>query len=244
MPARVSANVDDSDHADVAVHLACPDESSFDQLQSLTALINEAYAIGETGIIGVDNSSTVTNNNTLPLQPFERVDIVTVQTMIAAGQLLVLTTTNNHNNDNANDVIMLGCIKVQVLEERTTVEDDDNVGDYPAPAHHRVGEWGCLAVATLHQRSGLGRLLVSTAEHYLKNELHCSFIQLELLAPSHWEHAHKQMLRCWYTDRLGYALRFTNDYERSTSRLPTGSLLGGKFLLATDADFTCYRKKV
>jgi N-acetylglutamate synthase-like GNAT family acetyltransferase len=177
---------------------------TLEAVDSVTTIINDAYRIGETGIL-VDT----------PEKPFYRATKDEVVKMIKQRQILTLSMDDH----------VVGCVKVFALPE----EDG-------------VAEWGCLAVNEENKRSGLGKVLVQAAEEHLKVKLGCSVAQIELLAPSSWKHEHKERLRGWY-QRMGYILS-KEDYEASTMRLPGGALLGDRFVLATDADFTCYRKKL
>ena len=118
---------------------------------------------------------------------------------------------------------LVGCVKVDMLE-----------GD--------VGEWGCLAVHESWQGKGLGSKLVDAAECHLRLK-GCTVLQIELLTPSNWLHKHKERLRTWYL-KLGYRLKALDDYRASTVTVSEGTLLLGRFLLATDADFTTYQKEV
>ena len=57
-------------------------------------------------------------------------------------------------------------------------------------------------------------------------------------------HDHKERLHTWYVARLGYGLRVPGDYMASTTRLPRGTLLLGRFELAVESDFTVYRRRL
>ena len=57
-------------------------------------------------------------------------------------------------------------------------------------------------------------------------------------------HDHKERLRAWYVARLGYDLQVPGDYMASTTRLPRGTLLLGRFELAVESDFTVYRRSI
>lgn len=175
---------------------------TLDAVDSVTTIINDAYRIGETGIL-LDT----------PEKPFYRATKEEVAKMIEDRQILTLS----------KDDQIIGCVKVFALADE-----------------EGVAEFGCLAVNQENKRSGLGKVLVQAAEAHLKVKLGCSVAQLELLAPSTWKHDHKERLRGWYL-RMGYTLA-KEDYEASTTTLPAGSLLGDRFVLATDSDFTCYRK--
>ena len=54
-------------------------------------------------------------------------------------------------------------------------------------------------------------------------------------------HDHKERLHAWYVTHLGYGLQVPGDYMASTTRLPCGTLLLGRFELAVESDFTVYR---
>jgi N-acetylglutamate synthase-like GNAT family acetyltransferase len=213
----------------ITVELAVIDQDNHaedDETETTTTIaniINQAYRIGETGIL-MDT----------PEAPLQRATVAEVRDMIKRRQLLVLkASANNNNNNNINNnhaatttkTTILGCIKLDVLEGGS------------------IGEWGCLAVATDHQGKGYGTVLVEAMESYMKQSHHCSVAQLELLAPSNWKHEHKERLRRWY-HRMGYELLVKGDYTASTQTLREGSILGERFLLATQADFTTYQKKL
>lgn len=57
-------------------------------------------------------------------------------------------------------------------------------------------------------------------------------------------HDHKERLHAWYVARLGYGLQVPGDYMASTTRLPRGTLLLGRFELAVESDFTVYRRRL
>jgi predicted N-acetyltransferase YhbS len=150
--------------------------------------------------------------------PMKRITTDDLQQLVSAGKLLVAVVTET------NEIV--GCIKVDFKNEQ-----------------EGVGQWGLFAVDVMHQRKGLGRLLVQAAEQQLISR-NCNFAELELLAPTHWKHSHKEMIRNWYTTSLGYQLKVPNDYDASTERLRSGTRSVGceGLLLATDADVTSYRK--
>jgi GNAT superfamily N-acetyltransferase len=209
----------DNDSSSFIVRLAS-DERDHVHVEAITDMINAAYKVGENGII-VDSNE----------HPFHRATIDDVQELMRDGKLLILTTTATSKEEEK----VLGCVKVEAFQ----LEDSND------PIFGQTcGEWGCFAVALAEQHQGHGRRLVQAAEDYARNELKCTWVQLELLAPAHERHAHKDMLREWYTTRLGYRLKWVNDHDKSSVRLPKGVLLQGIFLLATDADDTTYRKQL
>mmetsp|Transcript_33810 Transcript_33810/g.48059 ORF Transcript_33810/g.48059 Transcript_33810/m.48059 type:complete len:215 (+) Transcript_33810:107-751(+) len=150
-----------------------------------------------------------------PENPFERATPEEVADLVTNNKLLALSTA---------DGSAIGCAKIERITDT-------------------VGEWGCFAVHKDYQGKGCGNLLVHEIERYMKHDLEYKTAQLELLAPSNWKHQHKERLRSWYV-RMGYTLRVPNDYKASTENLSQGSILGGRFVLATDADFTAYQKRL
>jgi GNAT superfamily N-acetyltransferase len=159
-----------------------------------------------------------------------------VQHLMRDGTLLILTTTTTATATSKEEQEqVLGCVKVEASQVQDP--DDPLLGQ-------TCGEWGCFAVAIDEQHQGHGRRLVQAVENYARNELGCTWLQLELLSPAHERHAHKDRLREWYTTRLGYQLKWVNDHEKSSVRYPKGELLLGKVRLVTDADFTTYRKQL
>jgi len=105
-----------------------------------------------------------------------------------------------------------------------------------------VGEWGSLAVVERHWGKKFGSLLQKAAEDRLRT-CGCGVAQLELLTPTHWEHDHKNRLKRWYVDKLGYALK-TGEYISSTTAFPAKTQLIPKGQLACDAEFTLYRRRL
>jgi GNAT superfamily N-acetyltransferase len=201
-----------------------------DSVREIVNIINQVYQVGERGIL-IDTDD----------HPLERVTVNDVREWIACQKLFVVEISENQKDDSSSTKSkedgsrgkIVGCVKIDRVVDETTSADTA-----------AVGEWGCLAVSLQHQKQGLGRKLSQFAEDYSKHKLNCSAVQLELLSPTHWKHAHKEMLREWYTQRMGYRLKVSGDYEASTARLPASSRLAGRFLLATDADFTTYCKQL
>mmetsp|Transcript_14014 Transcript_14014/g.28422 ORF Transcript_14014/g.28422 Transcript_14014/m.28422 type:complete len:218 (-) Transcript_14014:8-661(-) len=185
-------------------------------VQRLTRMINGVYKKGEDGIIADTESC-----------PFNRFTEQELQRLLDSDALLLARSTDCSN---ANEVV--GCVKIDLGVSQDGVAEGE-----------RVGEWGGLAVAEAQQGRGVARALVSAAEAELR-AAGCTFAQLELLSPAHWKHGHKERLREWYVERLGYSLRVPGDYMGSTTRLPCGTLLLGRFELATESDFTVYRRRI
>ena len=184
-----------------------------DRRGELTALINASYREGELGIF-VDTDE----------QPFLRFTSEELLALVLEEKVIVV------EGDDDNGIV--GCIKIEPRVH------DETAGDMSIV----VGEWGGLAVAKPWQGQGLGTVLRKAAEKRLMAVHGCTHAELELLTPSNWEHEHKERLRRWYVDRLGFALKVPGDYEASTTRFPSGSLLMDRMLLCTDADFTVYRR--
>ena len=227
--------------------------------QPLVDMINSAYKDGEKDIL-VDT----------PQEPFQRVTAEDLRPLVARQQLLILEITISKADDETDELgvenstprssssskrikngtarKIAGCIKLERVDHK-----DNSMIDAAAAAVTsttipnipiKIGGWGCLAVSNDYQRRGYGNRLIQAAEDYLKYQWGCQYAQLELLAPSHWKHHHKEMLREWYTVRLGYRLLVPNSYEASTEKFKQGTALAGRFVLATDADYTTYRKKL
>jgi len=159
-----------------------------------------------------------------PEKPLQRFTAVEIEALVAEGRLLVAR---------AGDAAV-GCVKLELLK----VSDSSG----------KVGEWGGLAVDRRLQGQKLGSKLVAAAEVHLRDAWGCSEAQLELLAPVAWRHDHKERLRAWYVDRLGYRLRVPDDFDASSSREVEGTYLdgeeSGKFRLLTDSYFTVYRREL
>lgn len=185
-------------------------------VEALTRMVNEAYKVGERDII-VDTKAN----------PFARWTTEDVNGLLDTDSLLLARAAAGPD---AGEV--LGCVKV-----------DFGVSQVGLAAGDRLGEWGGLAVASGAQGHGLGSVLVAAAERHLQAS-GCTLAELELLAPSAWEHAHKERLRNWYVERLGYDLKVHDDYKASTMSLPQGTLLLDRFELATASDFTVYRRRL
>jgi GNAT superfamily N-acetyltransferase len=199
-----------------------------DDIPLIATILNQAYKVGEQGIL--DDS---------PKFPLVRAKESEVRDMIQAQQMIILleSQTSSTNNDHSCTKLktILGCVRAFVVDHACTDDRRQN-SDY-------TGEWGCLAIELSHQGRGLGRMLVNAAEQHL-HEQSCRFLRIDLLAPSSGDHAHKERLRTWYTKRLGYNLSVPGDYAASTKKLSARSLLAGRFLLANDTDYTCYRERI
>lgn len=215
--------------------------SEFDErdsnIDALVELVNAAYRKGEEGIL-VDT----------PTKPFLRMTRQDVKDLLVSRQLLVLVKTDSDgaaSSSSSNpdtEEALVGCIKVSRVPKFS--ESDACIGEETSDSSV-IGEWGCLAVALQHQGKGYGRLLIQAAEKHLDSEHSCTHVQLELLSPSRWKHGHKERLRTWYTSpALGYELAVPGDYDASTQQFAAGTMLAGRFELATDADFTLYRKRL
>jgi GNAT superfamily N-acetyltransferase len=95
-----------------------------------------------------------------------------------------------------------------------------------------AAEFGMLAADPAQRGLGIGRALVAFAEGWAVDQ-GLSFMQLELLVPTTWDHPSKQFLREWYS-RLGYRVVRTGKLEESYPDLAP--------LLATPCDLVVYRK--
>jgi tetratricopeptide (TPR) repeat protein/GNAT superfamily N-acetyltransferase len=215
-----ATSIRDNDSSSFTVRLASEDRDNV-HVEAVKDMINAAYKVGEKSII-VESIE----------DPFHRVTVDDVQQLMRYRKLLILTTSATAKEKQEK---VLGCVKVEAVQ----VHDPDD-----PLSGQKCCEWGCLAVAVAEQQQGHGRRLVQAAEDYARNELGCTWLQLELLSPAHERHAHKDMLREWYTTRLGYQLKWVNDHEKSSTRYPKGELLLGVVRLVTDADFTTYRKQL
>jgi GNAT superfamily N-acetyltransferase len=210
-----------NDSSSFTVRLASVERDNV-HVEAITDMINAAFKVGEKGIL-VDSNE----------HPYHRVAIGDVEKLTRDRKLLILTTTDNTVEQEQAKV--LGCVKVEAFQVQDP--EDPLLGQM-------CGEWGCFAVDLAEQHQGHGRRLVQAAEDYAKNELGCAWLQVELVSPAHERHAHKDMLREWYTTRLGYQLKWANDHEKSSIRFSKGELLMGIFQVATDADDTTYRKQL
>jgi ribosomal protein S18 acetylase RimI-like enzyme len=204
-----------NDSSSFTVRLASDDRDNV-HVEAITDMINAAFKVGEKGIL-VDSNE----------YPYHRVTVGDVQNLMRDGKLLILVGQEQGK--------VLGCVKVEAFQVQDP--DDPLLGQ-------RCGEWGCFAVAVAEQNQGHGRRLVQAAEDYAQNELGCAWLQIELVSPAHGRHAHKDMLREWYTTRLGYQLKWADDHDKSSIRFSKGELLQGIFRLATDANDTAYRKQL
>jgi GNAT superfamily N-acetyltransferase len=95
-----------------------------------------------------------------------------------------------------------------------------------------TAEFGMLAADPARRGLGIGRALVGFTERWAVDR-GLSFMQLELLVPTTWDHPSKQFLRDWYS-RLGYRVVRTGTLEESYPDLAP--------LLATPCDLLVYRK--
>lgn len=154
--------------------------------------------------------------------PFARVLPEELQTLIKKEQLLVAFEKS----------CVVGCIKAGVINEHADGDTEEV-----------VGEFGMLTVRKQAQCRGIASLLVHAAEDRLVHVHNCTVTQLELLSPAHWVHPHKERLRSWYTQKLGYSIQHAHDNTKSSGRVKEGTWLLERVLMKCDADFTVYRKR-
>ncbi|NKE63559.1 GNAT family N-acetyltransferase [Lentzea sp. PSKA42] len=95
-----------------------------------------------------------------------------------------------------------------------------------------VGEFGMLVAAPEERGTGVGRDLVSFAEHWA-SERGLKSMQLELLVPRTWTHPVKEFLRGWYT-RIGYRVVRTGSLDEAYPALVPH--------LACPCDFVIFQK--
>jgi ribosomal protein S18 acetylase RimI-like enzyme len=126
-----------------------------------------------------------------------------VQSYLQAGQLVVAARAGQ----------VVGCLRVQRLDDDTS-------------------EFGMLAAAPALRNTGIGRRLVTFAEHDAVSSGRRT-MQLELLQPRDWTHPSKEFLAQWYR-RLGYVVMRIGSIEESCPHLAP--------LLATPCDFVVYQK--
>lgn len=110
---------------------------------------------------------------------------------------------------------IVGLIKIDQIDEET-------------------GEFGMLVVDPAVRGRKLGRLLVQSAEKWVRNE-GCKTMQLELLTPRTWNHPTKEFLKGWYS-RMGYVPQRTAPFGAEYPDIAS--------LLACDCDFTIWTKNL
>ncbi|KAI2620732.1 hypothetical protein GGS26DRAFT_307001 [Hypomontagnella submonticulosa] len=157
------------------------DDESF--TTALTDIINAAYGEAEAGIFKPGYSRTSPSD---------------VATQLRAGSLAV-ATKSSPVSDNTGGLtsgrIPLGCISIRKLNKTRA-------------------ELGMFAVAMSQRGTGIGRDLIAWAERWCRDELGgpgVAVAQLELLVPTHFEHAFKVRIGAWYA-RLGYQIVGRRDF--------------------------------
>jgi ribosomal protein S18 acetylase RimI-like enzyme len=202
-----------------------------DPAQHIADLVNDAYRIGEKGIIQ---------------EPFQRITASHVEDLIDKQELLVLVLQAPiGSTDDASTDMILGCVQVTLIPVSSTPEKDPSQLSSSINKQDSVlmlGEWGCLAVHGDYQNQGFGRQLIQAAEDYLVSQ-QCTTIHIHLLTPSHREHDHKNRLYRWYTSCWQYDFVVKDNAEASTQKLVQNQAFGdGRFVLATDADLITLSK--
>ncbi|KAI0379201.1 hypothetical protein F5Y04DRAFT_272071 [Hypomontagnella monticulosa] len=118
-----------------------------------------------------------------------------VATQLRAGNLVVATKVPSGTTESKPQSIPLGCISIRKLSETRA-------------------ELGMFAVAMSQRGTGIGRDLITWAERWCRDELGgpgVAVAQLDLLVPTHFEHAFKVRLGEWYA-RLGYQIVGRRDF--------------------------------
>jgi GNAT superfamily N-acetyltransferase len=103
---------------------------------------------------------------------------------------------------------------------------------YARPLEAGAADLGLLAVEPERWGSGVGRVLVHSAEELMRSR-GATTIQLELLVPKEWVHPEKVRLRAWYT-RLGYRFVRSAPFDEVAAHLAPQ--------LATPCEFLIFHK--
>mmetsp|Transcript_5930 Transcript_5930/g.16105 ORF Transcript_5930/g.16105 Transcript_5930/m.16105 type:complete len:221 (-) Transcript_5930:810-1472(-) len=98
----------------------------------------------------------------------------------------------------------------------------------------KIGEFGMLVVDPNQRGHGIGGKLIAASEQWALQQGYTE-MQLELLTPRDWEQPSKEFNKKWYA-RLGYVPLRTEPFEKDYAHLTE--------YLATDCDFTVWRKKL
>lgn len=110
-------------------------------------------------------------------------------------------------SDEVEGLISAGEIVVALL-------DDEIVGSMRLrELDERTGEFGMLVAAPDRRGFGIGRQLVRFAETGAMAD-GLAVMQLELLVPTGWKHASKEVLASWYT-RMGYRVVHRGSIEQT-----------------------------
>jgi len=281
-------NDNDYDDLEVVIRWANKNDGDGDEDDEESAvsfltneIINPAYLFGERGII----AEPFQRASVREIQEWISLNQLLVITIGAAtGAGAVAKTANKHK--------YVACVRVETKKygtataATTATANNNNDNEITMNSNTIAVKWGCLAVHPKHQGKGYARKLMHAIEEYaqsllkkrrsdqnLKNQNgnnndHLSgcnqvILQLELLVPHNWHHAHKERLRTWYTKSLGYELLLMdknlnnnvddNDKGKKRDGLPSSSLppmfvegqeLMKGIVLSTDSDFFIYHKTI
>jgi GNAT superfamily N-acetyltransferase len=102
------------------------------------------------------------------------------------------------------------------------------------PLDADTADLGLIATAPDRWGSGVGRMLVRSAEELMRSR-GVTTMQLELLVPKGWVHPEKDRLRTWYT-RLGYRVVRSAPFDQVAAHLASQ--------LAAPSEFLIFRKRL
>ncbi|KAH7316785.1 hypothetical protein B0I35DRAFT_434000 [Stachybotrys elegans] len=117
--------------------------------------------------------------------PYSRTNQDEIRAMILNGQLALAYQEPESNANAEKSKGPIGCIQIKIF----------------APGR---GRFGMLALNETYRGGGLGKKLVEFAEKYCL-EKGCTFMHVEALVPTTFQHAFKLRLEAWYM-RMGYKL--------------------------------------
>ena len=199
---------------DVRARFASPKR---DNLQTITDIINDAYAISDTGI-------TLTST---------RVELRHVIDMVKRNEIIVAvddTTSGGSDADgtDAADSNILGCLQVVLKTSGNSEKKSDQAKQqdgWPVDdelVNDKIADFSCFAVKRFNdtvRRSGIGAALLYKAEAYARS-MGCKKMQLAILCPaSDPEPEYKVWLQNYYSSKHDYQhqktlyLRLDKDQE-------------------------------
>ncbi|KAI1300568.1 hypothetical protein F5Y03DRAFT_385902 [Xylaria venustula] len=189
--------------------IAVPPPSAADDkafITALTTLVNRVYSEAERGIYRTDFELTSPED----VAELVRAGEVAVAYCLPDADAADISAPHSNHDDEGKDAevsaqpIPIGCIAMKQVGPST-------------------GEFGMLAVDPSQRGYGIGGDLVRFAETWCLRRLEQGTtatvtIQLELLAPVHFEHAGKTALQAWY-ERMGYSHVELRDFRAVYPRL-------------------------
>lgn len=126
---------------------------------------------------------------------YVRTSVQAITELVKASELVVASVPAEYSAKSKSARVPVGCISIKKLSDTRA-------------------ELGMFAVSIAQRGTGLGRDLIAFGEQWCRDALGgpgVAVAQLDLLVPTHFEHAFKVRLGAWYS-RLGYKIVGSRDF--------------------------------